>query len=136
MPQEVTIFVRGVPAAKGSVSAFPIRRRSGKLGVAITHSTRSKTWEALVREQLPERVRLTGPVEVEVTFRLPRPLSVTREQPAVRPDLDKLVRAVLDALTGLIEDDSRVVRLWAQKVYASPGDEGAEVTVRQVDSNG
>jgi Holliday junction resolvase RusA-like endonuclease len=37
-----------------------------------------------------------------------------------RPDLDKLVRAVLDSLTGVCyEDDSQVIRLRASKVWAS-----------------
>jgi len=36
-----------------------------------------------------------------------------------RPDLDKLVRAVLDALTDVCyEDDSQVIRLRASKVWA------------------
>jgi hypothetical protein len=39
----------------------------------------------------------------------------------VRPDLDKLVRAVLDALTGpVLADDGQVVLLSAGKFY--PGD--------------
>lgn len=41
-------------------------------------------------------------------------------QPSVRPDLDKLCRAVLDALTdaGIWHDDSQVCSLSAIKVYA------------------
>jgi Holliday junction resolvase RusA-like endonuclease len=49
--------------------------------------------------------------------------------PAVRPDIDKLTRAVLDGLTdgGLISDDARVVRLMVDEVY---GDRvGVDVTV-------
>ena len=39
-----------------------------------------------------------------------------------RPDLDKLQRAVLDALTGvLFSDDGQVVQLAAVKQYGQPG---------------
>jgi Holliday junction resolvase RusA-like endonuclease len=43
---------------------------------------------------------------------------------AVKPDVDKLIRAVLDALTdaGVFRDDSRVVQVSATKIYADkPG---------------
>jgi Holliday junction resolvase RusA-like endonuclease len=43
--------------------------------------------------------------------------------PAKRPDVDKLARACLDALTqsGAIRDDAQVVMLGATKVYGLPG---------------
>ncbi len=38
------------------------------------------------------------------------------------PDLDKLCRACLDSLTGIVwRDDSQVVRLEANKDYGAPG---------------
>jgi Holliday junction resolvase RusA-like endonuclease len=39
------------------------------------------------------------------------------------PDLDKLVRAILDSLTGVVwRDDAQVVDIVARKVYAeTPG---------------
>jgi Holliday junction resolvase RusA-like endonuclease len=39
------------------------------------------------------------------------------------PDLDKLIRAILDALTGVVwRDDGQVVDIVASKVYAdTPG---------------
>jgi Holliday junction resolvase RusA-like endonuclease len=39
--------------------------------------------------------------------------------PTVPPDLDKLIRAVLDGLTGVAyKDDGQVVRITAVKIYA------------------
>ncbi len=39
-----------------------------------------------------------------------------------RPDLDKLCRACLDSLTGIVwRDDAQVVRLEASKDYGAPG---------------
>jgi Holliday junction resolvase RusA-like endonuclease len=44
--------------------------------------------------------------------------------PAVKPDIDKLCRAILDGLQdgGLLAEDSRVVTLTATKRYPNPGD--------------
>jgi Holliday junction resolvase RusA-like endonuclease len=40
----------------------------------------------------------------------------------VAPDLDKLVRAVLDALTAVAyRDDGQVTRITATKEYGTPG---------------
>lgn len=66
---------------------------------------------------------LTGPVSVEVTFTLPLPPSVrpaTRTWPTTHNsnDLDKMLRLVLDALTGpVFLDDSQVVEVTARKAY-------------------
>ena len=47
-----------------------------------------------------------------------KPKTVKRIYPFVRPDLDKLCRAVLDALTGIAyKDDQQVVSLFATKSY-------------------
>lgn len=43
---------------------------------------------------------------------------------AQKPDLDKLTRAILDSATGFCyTDDSRIVRLEAEKVWTKPGQE-------------
>lgn len=64
----------------------------------------------------------TEPVEIELVFRMARPRTVTRSEPSVAPDLDKLVRAVLDALTAVAyRDDGQVTRITATKEYGTPG---------------
>lgn len=69
-------------------------------------------------------------VEVYLTFILKKPKTVTRDEPFIRPDIDKLSRAVLDGLTGVAyEDDEQVVKLQATKEYGDT--EG--VTIRIVD---
>jgi Holliday junction resolvase RusA-like endonuclease len=63
-----------------------------------------------------------NPVEMVIEFRLPRPKTVKRDLPYVAPDLDKLIRAVLDALTGIAYvDDGQVVSITSSKVYGEPG---------------
>ena len=64
----------------------------------------------------------TEPVEIELVFRMARPRTVTRSEPSVAPDLDKLIRAVLDALTAVAyRDDGQVTRITATKEYGTPG---------------
>lgn len=72
------------------------------------------------------------PVKVVVKFYMPRPKSATRAMPTVAPDLDKLQRAVGDALTDskIYVDDSRVVAWAAEKWYASDEHEtGVDIEV-------
>lgn len=82
---------------------------------------------------LSEHVPTREAVAVELRFGLPRPRGhwgtgrnsevlkpSAPEFPATKPDIDKLVRAVLDALTGVVfADDAQVVRLYTDKVYAA-----------------
>jgi hypothetical protein len=47
-----------------------------------------------------------------------KPKTVTRNEPHIRPDIDKLVRAVLDGLTDVVyRDDEQVTSLTAVKQY-------------------
>jgi Holliday junction resolvase RusA-like endonuclease len=75
-----------------------------------------------------------GPIRISAVFAFNRPKSIKpaeRPHPTVKPDLDKLIRAVLDALTGvLFRDDAQVIQFGASKVYLSaPGSEYLELTV-------
>lgn len=65
----------------------------------------------------------TEAVHIEMVFTMPRPKTVTRPEPSVAPDLDKLVRAVLDGLTAIAyRDDSQVTSIVASKQYGqAPG---------------
>lgn len=62
----------------------------------------------------PEGVRL------RVVFQFVRPKSSKAISPTVRPDLDKCLRALLDALTGIAwADDSQVVHVTSVKQYGA-----------------
>ena len=64
-----------------------------------------------------------GSVYVKASFYFQRPKNpkVKRSRPTVTPDADKLARAVLDALTGIVfTDDSQVAELEAKKFYGLP----------------
>jgi Holliday junction resolvase RusA-like endonuclease len=90
---------------------------------------------AAVREvRGADALPLTGPVAVALAFDLARPrghYGTGRNADTLRasapvaptraPDIDKLTRAVLDALTGpLYVDDGQVVALVIAKHYGSP----------------
>jgi Holliday junction resolvase RusA-like endonuclease len=71
-----------------------------------------------------------GAIKIEIVFRVKRPKTVKRDAPTVAPDLDKYIRGVLDALTGIAyQDDSQVVDIWAEKVYSDIA--GADINIFQ-----
>lgn len=147
MVRPVTIKVLGIPAPKGSKEAMVVPGKNGGRPRAVTYEgKKSRSWEALVRDAvlatIGERsapVFIEQPIRVALLFRLPRPaghwgkrgLRASAPQfPHRKPDIDKLVRSTLDALTGSVfDDDARVVHVTADKVYAVPGREGVEIVV-------
>ena len=144
----ITIRVAGVPAPQGS------KRHVG--GGRMVESSRAVgPWREAVRAET-QHTLTTGvplyqwpmtqqnPVQVTVKFTLPRPQGhygtgrhATTIRPSAprwphrKPDLDKLIRAVLDGITqgGAIADDAQVVRIAAQKTYGTPG---AVITIEEL----
>lgn len=60
------------------------------------------------------------PVEIKLEFIFERPPSVSKRRvyPVVKPDIDKILRSTLDALTGCVyEDDAQVVSVTTGKRY-------------------
>lgn len=123
------ICVAGTPVPKGSKRGF-IHPHTGRVIIADENSKALRRWEDTVRGEAERwrerrgREPFEGPVAVTLTFTLERPASVSaavRPWPQVKPDVDKLQRAVLDALTGVVyRDDSQVVALASCKRYGSP----------------
>jgi len=132
-PPDVTFRVYGVPAPQGSKSSFIIPGRPGTKARAVVVDGTSKvgrekhaSWRGEValqaQNERPEVV-LDGPLWVDIIFYMPRPPSIPKKRvfPEVKPDLDKLVRATFDSMTGVTyKDDSRVVGMHTSKLYASP----------------
>ena len=124
----IHIFAYGTPRPKGSAKAFVIK---GTNRAVVTSDTKGlKGWESIVRQAAQDEMKgnlLVGPVRVVTHFYLPRPKRLTgKETPPhiSRPDLDKLVRGVLDPLTGVVwSDDAQVTRLVAEKRYAGDGEQ-------------
>ena len=100
-----------------------------------------KPWRATIanavfREWLAQgdTSAFTEPVVVSAVFYMPKPKTVRRLWPSVAPDLDKLQRALGDAMSvdcQAITDDSLIVKWESIKVYApTPEDVGVRVAVR------
>ena len=114
-----TFTVYGPPATKGSTVSFADKR--GQI-ITKTDSVDLPAWTYAVgwaarAAKLP-LVTKGGAVLVCVRFEFVVPPASTRIHPTVKPDLDKLLRATLDALTGIAyDDDSQVIEVRALKVY-------------------
>ena len=139
MPR-LSFTVHGLAAPQGSKRVIH--------GRMVEDSKKSRPWrQEVVAEALQARVDTTtttihGPVVVILTFRLQRPKAHYRANGEIRadapvfvpkkPDIDKLTRTILDALTiaAVIADDAQVAKLEAVKVYATgSGLPGVDVTV-------
>jgi crossover junction endodeoxyribonuclease RusA len=125
---ELTIDVSGEPASQGSHSVIHGR-------IVQVNSAKHKRWRNAVAFAALDLITdgwelLDEPLELSVIFYLPRPKTATRQFPAVMPDVDKLLRAVFDSLSGVIYlDDSRIIRATAQKLYADDRGPGAVIRV-------
>ena len=115
--------VDGKPISQGSMSVFNGR-------IVHQKSKELMAWRSAIHVTCRERMTpIVGAVFVGLEFDMPAPQRNTRHYPFVKPDLDKLVRAVLDGLTGAaFKDDSQVVELMASKRYAP---QGVTITVRE-----
>lgn len=130
--------VIGKPVTQGSITAIPIKRKSGRMGAVAIHTHSDALY--IQRTAIQHEYNASGgvlyedsPITIDMTFSFVRPKSVSakkRPHHTVKPDVDKLVRAVLDALTNVAyRDDSQVVRINATKTYDES--EYIEVTVRE-----
>jgi Holliday junction resolvase RusA-like endonuclease len=128
----IRFFVPGVPQPRGSKTAMPLYRNGklqfddqGKPIIRIVDSCKlSGAWMQSIRLAASQAVGPThvlwgGPVSVEAEFRFKRPRShytggwdLRRDAPVRHdqtPDVDKLVRSVLDSLSKIVYlDDSQV----------------------------
>jgi Holliday junction resolvase RusA-like endonuclease len=153
-PQRVSFFVRGKPQPAGSKKAFPIRRKegggwvgTGKIAV-VDDNPHTKGWQAevayagaIAMEAIGVTLPWEDPLGLAVMFTLRRPKGhfgtgrnahnlkpTAAPWPTTKPDATKLIRAIEDALTGIVwTDDARVVEQLATKCYGEP--EGAHVQV-------
>lgn len=132
----IQFTARGLPAPQGSKRAFR-NPHTGRI-TQVESSKRVAPWRSDVRAAalaaMGDRPPLAGPLSVSLYFRLPRPRSHYRSGrhadelrptapawPSGLPDLDKLARACLDALTTVAwHDDAQVAWLTVLKHYASP----------------
>ena len=115
-----TFTIKGRCPTKGSTKSF-IDPHSGKVVtkadcVGLKQWTRDAKWQARAAK-VPMIYKPHG-VSLDVRVEFIKPKSAKQLTPSVRPDLDKLLRAVLDALTNVAyQDDSQVVSVTTVKAY-------------------
>jgi crossover junction endodeoxyribonuclease RusA len=129
----------GMPIPKGSMRHIGNGR--------MIDQTKTKPWMKAVREAAMLEAALQGigmievPVSVVIQFHFPRPVAAkNRLYPHKRSvgDIDKLSRAVLDALQptktepGVLADDALVVDLLAFKRYADGEEVGAYIAIKEL----
>jgi Holliday junction resolvase RusA-like endonuclease len=129
----LTFTVVGTPIPQGSHKAYVV---NGYAKITDDNE-KTKPWRQDVKhaalDARGDRPPLDGPVVVQVRFVMPRAKGHFRTGrnahllrdtappfPAGKPDVDKLQRSLLDALTaaGVFRDDAQVVRIYAEKVFA------------------
>lgn len=132
------LFVPGVPKPQGSKRAL-VHRSTGRAVVMDSNVKGLAAYRADIREEW-KRAQASGEIlldfggyrMLDVIFWMERPKAHLNARggiklsapvhPATRPDVDKLLRAVLDALTGLaFDDDARVVQVLVAKRYTDFG---------------
>lgn len=134
----VSFAVPGRPIPQGSLSSFR-HRTTGQI------VTPQKARVREYRDRIAWAAEATGmactdePVRVRAVFGFARPKShrltsgkLTKRAPtshASRPDLDKVARSLLDAITGvLVYDDAQVVALDVRKQWHDHDETWVEVT--------
>ena len=129
----IKFTVYGVPEPQGSIRAF--LPKGWTRPVLTSDNPHVKSWRQEVAKAAAGAVEHLIPrgtaVYVGIRFQFAPPKSWRNGQcyKPTRPDLDKLVRAVLDAMTGIVyEDDAQVAEVNAEKIFEYP--EGCYIEVQ------
>lgn len=135
---EVWIRANGTPIPQGSKSAKVVNGRALMWDAnpalkAWRENVAQAAWRAV--DQRQSSANGNEALAVTVWLYLPKPKTVKRDRPSVKPDIDKLCRAILDGLTdgGAWSDDAQVVELSAAKLYADEHTKpGAMIHIRSI----
>jgi Holliday junction resolvase RusA-like endonuclease len=130
-----SIWISGKATPQGSKKAFVINNRA----VLVDASGGNKEWRKKVTDSVKaheQYIRYKGAVNVKLAFYMEKAKSNKTGFMMQKPDIDKLARSVLDALTDseIIEDDSRVVHLTCSKTWAEE-QPGVLITISQEKPN-
>lgn len=136
------LWIDGEPVAKG-------RARAAIRGGRISHYTPEKTLRyedrvkraAMAVMEGTGQVMAVGPVSVKLRAYMVVPeswsaskrriMEANGRMHVIKPDMDNIVKAVLDGCNGVVwKDDCQVCEMEAKKAYAGPGERvGVELVV-------
>lgn len=136
----LNFIVHGIAQPKGSAKAFV--PKGWTRPIVTSDNTKNKGWQQLVAEAAsvaigtqPAFQLIETSAILRVVFYLPRPKAIRDKTVphTKKPDLDKLVRSVKDALSKVVwRDDALVIEIAARKRYASPGEAPrAEISISE-----
>ena len=138
MAEPIRLIVYGTPRSQGSTRGFI--PKGWKRPIITTDNKKLKPWRQEVTGAAVD-LGLTAfeqhvPLVMKLDFYFERPSSCSvKKRPAmtVKPDADKLVRAVFDSLKGVLyHDDAQVVDHRARKHYGTP--ERVEIELKEQES--
>ena len=115
----ISFEVPGRPQPQGSM------RNIGR-GRMISDNPKLKSWRdavaivaLLAKERTHYKPLIKGAVSIYAEFYFLCPKSVREQENTRKPDIDKLIRAIFDALTGVVYvDDSQVNMVSASKHFS------------------
>jgi Holliday junction resolvase RusA-like endonuclease len=108
---------------------------AGTAGSRLKFNLWKENIATAARQKMDGRQPWPGAIRLMAEFQLPVPASMPKKQLGLlshtkRPDVDKLARALLDPMKGILwVDDSQVAFCTVNKVYAWDGQPGAFVMV-------
>ena len=113
-----TMTIKGQARPKGSWNAIPVKGKIRFIPASTVAAKWFKYLETEVKKKWKVKTPWGGAIEVKIIFKLPRPKTNKDKYPIKNPDTDKLIRAILDAMTGVVyNDDSQVIEVTGKKVY-------------------
>lgn len=140
----ISFFIPGVPRPKGSSQIYHTKNGSPYVAAGSKYQYE---WENTIRDTIlteapqlhthtpydesPVQKHYLQPVGLQLVFKL-TPTKAYRTHTTSYPDIDKLTRCTLDALTKshLIHDDRQIVYTETMKQYAdNPGEEGVYIAI-------
>ncbi len=119
---EISFTVRGVAVPQGSTRAFVVGGRA----ITTNKTPALERWRQAIADEarkVAPPALLEGALNVQCRFAFEPPKARKKQGTTMysRPDIDKLLRAVLDACTGVLwHDDAQVQMLCGWKLYQSP----------------
>lgn len=121
----IELFVHGEPVAQGRprFRQFKGKGPDAKSFVSTYDPSTSRGWKAEIAKAAKNVTPFIPgiPLSMKLVFYLPKPKSVKRLYPIVKPDLDNFIKAVMDALKDIWGDDCQVIQISAGKRYAGIG---------------
>ena len=137
----ISFWVGGNPKGQPRTKAFSRGGHAGVYDPGTANDWKVCIWTAAKNKNIQT---LKGPVTLALEFRIQRPKGHVRAdgesvRPSApkhhtqRPDIDNLVKCVMDALTmaQVWEDDTQVFQVDARKIWTETGP-GLHVAIEQV----